>query len=164
MSTQGLHETDAALDQAAREQAVVREGNFARLSAVHFVDGFWLSGDVHEFGRAGLHFEGHLEGIDAGGDSGSPVAFKPFRSNPSRHRAKRAIFRGHAGGIGKKENGVALRAELDALINRGQETAAPAGGPRSAGRRRRASRRTGQVLGLAAEAVIQPGTHAGRPI
>jgi hypothetical protein len=65
-----LHEPRAALDEAAGEEAVVGEGRFARLRAVHVEDVLRLPGQIHQLGSAGLHAEGHFEAAGAGGDFG----------------------------------------------------------------------------------------------
>lgn len=60
-----LHETNAALDQTPREEAIVGEGGCTGFGAVHFQDMFGLFSDIHQFGRAGLHAIGHFVRIDA---------------------------------------------------------------------------------------------------
>jgi len=146
------------------EQAVVREGILPGSVPLHFVGWLWLSGDVHEFGALGLHFEGHLEGIDAGGDFRVAGAFKAFRSTSSGIERSARSFAVMPAGWKERERGRPASG-IGRLDKPWQETAAPAGGP--AARLAAAGEHhdeTGQVLGLAAEAVIQPGTMLGRPI
>jgi len=63
-----LNETHAAFDEAAGQQAVVGEAEFAGLGAVHLVDGLGLLGDIGHLGNGGLHSIGELVLLDAGGD------------------------------------------------------------------------------------------------
>ncbi len=63
-----LDEAHAALDQPARQQAVVGERRLARLGAVHVQNVFRLAGEIHQLGGAGLHAESHLERVDPRGD------------------------------------------------------------------------------------------------
>ena len=65
-----LDEPDAALEQPARQQAGVGERRLAGLGTVHLEDVARLVGDLHHVGRGELHAEGHLEGVDPGGDLG----------------------------------------------------------------------------------------------
>ena len=60
-----LHEPHAALDQAARQQAVVGERHLARLRAVQRVDRRRLARDVGQLRHAALHPVGHLVRRDA---------------------------------------------------------------------------------------------------
>ena len=65
-----LDEPDAALGQAAGQQAVRGEGAVAPLGAVEVEDVLRLVRDVHQLGDARLHPEGRLVGADPGGDLG----------------------------------------------------------------------------------------------
>src|SRR5919107_1403574 len=47
-----LHEPHAALDQPARQQAVVRERHLSRVGAVHLVNPRRLAGDIGELWHA----------------------------------------------------------------------------------------------------------------
>ncbi len=55
-----LHEADAALDQAAGEQAIVREAGGAGLGAIIGNDTLRLTRNFHHFRHCGLHAEGEL--------------------------------------------------------------------------------------------------------
>ena len=62
-----LHESDATLDQSARDQAprsVVT--GFRLVQPVHRVGGFGLAGNVERLARRGLHAGGQLVTGDAG--------------------------------------------------------------------------------------------------
>ena len=62
-----LHEADAALEQAAAEQAVggVAAG-FVDVGAVAFDDVVRFVAEVGQLGHGGLHAERHFVGVDAG--------------------------------------------------------------------------------------------------
>ncbi len=63
-----LDEADAALGEAAGEEAVVGEGGFAGRGAVEVEHVLRLLGEVGELGDAGLHAEGELVVFDLRGD------------------------------------------------------------------------------------------------
>ena len=61
-----LHEPDAALDQAARQEAVRGErARLAHIVAVEPQDGFGLPGNIRQLGHRGLHAKRHLVLRDA---------------------------------------------------------------------------------------------------
>src|SRR3712207_9378966 len=61
-------ETDPAFDETAREQAIHREGRFARFDSIHVEDVLWLLGKIHQFRSTCLHAIRHLVRADASGD------------------------------------------------------------------------------------------------
>ena len=63
-----LDEADPALQEAAGQQAGAGKRGLARLRAVQVEDVLRLAADVHHLGRGHLHPEGHLVGVDSGGD------------------------------------------------------------------------------------------------
>ena len=94
--------------------------------------------------------------------SGSPASARRTRfRSVTRSSDSRRAPRVHAVGVRDEQDRVALRAELDALVDRRQKSAAPA---RLAAVGRVLAREqhdeAGQVAALAAEPVGQPGAHA----
>src|SRR5262245_44600030 len=62
-----LHETDAALDEPPREQAVAaKDGGFALVHAVETAGLLGFAGDIHRLGGMGLHAERQLVAGNAG--------------------------------------------------------------------------------------------------
>ena len=158
-----LDEADAALDEAAGEQAVVGEGGFAGLGAVHVPDVFGLAGDVDDFGGDVLHAEGHLEGGDAGVDLGIADGFEALVVEEIHGVDGAALgFAGDAFGVGEVEHGIADGVERDAVVDGGQEAGGPvavaAGGAFLAGGH---DDEAGKVAVLRAEAVADPRAERG---
>jgi hypothetical protein len=137
----------------------------ADLGAIHRERGFGFLGEIGEFGDAGLHLVGHLVLGDAGGDLGiAEVVALDFVEVREVVQHVAANLAAEAGGVRQIEHGIAGAAEGDALILRGEKTAAPveiiedlaaaglfvAGGHDDVG---------GKLLGLAAEAVAEPCAH-----
>ena len=94
-SWKSCDEADAALDQPAGQQAVVGERRLARLGAVQLEDVLAARcADVHQLRGAGLHAEGHLEGVDARGDLRVADCVEPHLvQRADRRRASRAAAR-----------------------------------------------------------------------
>ena len=120
--------------------------------------------DVHQLGHADLHAVGHLVGRRCAWQSPD----RPWRSqvrsgsvSASRSSERAARSRRDALGVGEEQHRIALGAELDALVDGGQEAAAPA---RFAAvglvLAREQHHEAGQVLVLAAQAVGEPRAHA----
>ena len=65
-----VYETHAPLGQSSGEYAVAGEGSVSGLGSVEVKDVLGFVGDVHQFGNAGLHAEGHLVLAYLGGDLG----------------------------------------------------------------------------------------------
>ena len=141
----------------------------ADLGAIHRERGFGFLGEIGQFRDAGLHLVGHLVLGDAGGDLGiAEVVALDFVEVREVVQHVAANLAAEAGGVRQIEHGIAGAAEGDALIFRGEKTAAPveiiknlaaaglfiAGGHDDVG---------GKFLGLAAEAVAEPCAHRGAP-
>jgi hypothetical protein len=158
-----VDEAGAAFDEAAGEEAVVREGGFAGFGAVGF-EGFGVFlADVHDAGDAGLHAEGEFVLGDAGDGLGvaefGGLEFVEVAKGVEGAAAEGAV---HAGGVGDEEDGVAFGSALHALVNGGNEAGAPAGlaaGGLGAGGDE--GDEAGEVLVVGAEAVGGPGAHGG---
>ena len=156
-----LHEAHAALDEPAGEQAVHGEAWLARLGAVQLERLGRFLRHVHEFGRAGLHAVGHLEGIDARGDLG--IADR--REMPLikvLHEVERLPLHrlGDACGIGQVEDWVAGFAERHALVNRRQKAAAVERRAAAQTARRVEHDKARKVLRFAAQPVQRPRAEA----
>jgi hypothetical protein len=122
-----LHETDAALHQPPREQAVVAERHLTRFGAIHLVSRRRLAGDVGQFRDARLHPVRHLVGRDARG--GFRVADALALERVERADEIERLAPGlcvDPTRVARKQHGLALGAELHALVHRGQKAAAPA--------------------------------------
>ena len=116
-----LHEAHAALDEPARERGSCwrRSASRARLPYM-LVHRLRLLRDVGQLGDARLHAEGHLVGRDARVDLGIAgiaavervhLAQRVQRGSP----VARALT---PSGLVQEQDGIALRAELDALVDR----------------------------------------------
>ncbi len=158
-----LNEAHAALDEAAREQAVVGERELAGLGRVHLVDFFRLLGDIHQLRHRRLHAIGQLVLRDARRDFGV-LRFGEMQAIKIADGVERlaADFRIDARWVGDEEDGVALRPELRALVDAGEEAVAPESGAAvgldaAAGEDDEA----GQIAIFGAEAVSGPRAHAG---
>ena len=116
-----FHKADSALDEATSKEGIVGKGPFAGIGTIHFLNVFWLAGDVGDFGRdllhAGGHFVGRDPGLDFGIADGLEVAVIEFVDGVNDGAAV-AFF--DSFGIGEKENGIAHRAELDAIVDGGE--------------------------------------------
>ena len=157
-----LDHADAALDEAAGEEAVVGEGGFAGGGAVHVEGGLGFFGDVHQIGDAGLHAVGHFVLADAGGDFGvAQGAEALFVEGFDGVEDVAAIAAGVAFGIAEEEDGVAFGAELDALVDAGEEAGGPEGGAGATGGAGEHDDVGGEVAVFTAEAVGDPGPHGG---
>ena len=158
-----LHEADAALDEAAGEQAVVGERRLAGLGAVHRRASpsarceMSISSGALDCMRKAISNELIRVAI-----SGSPTASRRHLVERAERVERVALQLGvDAGRVGEVEDRVALAAERDALVDGGQEAAAPVGG--AAARSPSAGAEddeAGQVLRLAAQAVGRPGAQA----
>ena len=159
-----LDEPHAALGQAAGQQAVGGEAaGLLDVGAVQVEDRLRLARQVGQLGHRRLHAVGQLVLGDAGDDlrvAGLGVVQVVERGDVVEHlppRRPRA-----AGRVGEVEHRLLAAAELDALIARRQEAAAPEAvverlvGPPA--REQDDERR--QVLVLAPQAVGDPGAHA----
>ena len=106
--------------------------------AVHFENVPGLVSDVHHLRRALLHPEGHLEGVDPRGDLGVADLLEPHPVERLHGIQGIALERFvEPAGIGQIKHRIAAGAELHALVDRRQESAAPvriaAAGPFLAG-------------------------------
>ena len=161
-----LDETDAAFGEAAGEEAVRGEGAIAGGAAVFLKDAHWLSGNVHEFGDAGLHLVSHLVLGDAGGDFRIVHDVIVMGVDGIDGANEVALLRtAEAGRALEVENGIALPAELDALVAAGEKTGGPLTHGNGLGRTSAAVRdehdEARQVFGFGAETVRDPRTHGG---
>ena len=160
-----LDEACAAFGESAGEQAVRREGAVAGCAAVEFERFRAFGTDVHQLRHAGLHLEGHFILRDACGDLGVVAEGGVlFVERIDRRHVRALSLARDAVWTGEIQNGIALRAELHALILRRQKAAAPL--PRRNGLRRAAfaggyhDDKARQILRLAAEPVGDPCAHA----
>ena len=118
--------TDAAFDQATGQQTVRGKGRFVRLDAVEVKRPSAFGRHIGQLRNARLHAKGHFVLGDAGGDLGitehvEPLLVKP--TNRVEHTTTVALV--EIGGILQIEDRFLAAAELDALIERGQETGGP---------------------------------------
>ena len=122
-----LNETDATLGEAARDEAVAREGTgLVHVGAVAVDRGGGFAFEVHELGHAALHAVGHFKLADACLDLGVAAAGEVLAieiGDAVEHQA--ATFAGEPGGIIEIEYGLAGPAELHALMLARQKAAAP---------------------------------------
>ena len=116
-------------------------------------------------GTLDLHAVGHFVGGDARGDFRIAIRRLQIHLIETLDHVERIARRCssvHSFGVGQEQHRVALRAELDALIDRGQKSAAPAGfaavGLVFPGEQHHETR---QIRALAAQPVSQPRAHAG---
>lgn len=126
----GVHELDelsSPFCEAAGEKAVSREGTGAlHIGPIHVENVLWFTGKIGELGYAGLHAVGHLVLGNAGLNLGIGDVFVVFAieggdvvDHSLFHVATQSL------GIRQEEDGVALAAELHALVFAGNEAAAP---------------------------------------
>ena len=156
-----FHEAHASFHQPPRQHAVVRERGLAGLRAVHVEDVLRLSRDVHQFGRARLHAIGHLERIDPRLDLGVADFRETHAVQPPNGIQRVSLeLAVHSRRVRQVQDGIAAGPELDSLVHRRQEAAAPvrvpAAGPLLPGTEDYESR---QVARLAAQSVQGPRAH-----
>ena len=161
-----LDHADAALGEAAGEEAVGSEGAVAGFfDAVEVECGLGFVFEVGEFRDAALHFEGHLVLGDAGGDFGVVLLFGEEAVEALDFFDDLALGAlADALGIADVVDGVAFGLELDALEAAGEDAAAPLAGGDGLGAVFAGGGEddeAGEVLGFGAEAVEEPGAHAG---
>ena len=121
-----LDEADAALDEAAGEEAVVRKGTLARLRAIHFADALRLQLDIGDLGRDILHTESHLKGSDAGVDLRITDGFEALVVEEIYGVDGAALgLAGDAFRVGEVEDGITGGVEGDAVVDGGQEPGRP---------------------------------------
>ncbi len=158
-----VDEAGALLDEAAGEQAVVGEGGLAGFGAVGF-EGFGIFlGDVHHAGDAGLHPVGQLVLGDAGeGLRVAEFGDLEFVELAQGIEGAAAVGAAHSWRVGDEEHGVAFGPALHALIDGGDEAAAPAAlAAAGLGAGGDEGDEAGQVLVFGAEPVGGPGAHGG---
>ena len=130
--------------------------------AVHLNDGGGFVLEIHEPGHAGLHAEGHFVLLDSGEDLGvlqSVMEVGVKRDDALEHLATACGV--CAFGVVEEKHGFALAAELDALMNAGEEAAAPevgAGAGQAAGDEHDVAR---DVAVEAAQPEVDPRTERG---
>ena len=122
----------------------------------------WLAADVHDLRGGYLHAESHLVGVDPGGDLRVAHPLEPHLVEPADRLQRVALdLLVNAARVGEIKDGVAAGAELYALVDRGQEAAAPVGiAAARAFLARAEDDEAGQILRFAAQAVADPGPHA----
>ena len=122
-----LDEAHAALGQPAGQQAVGGEGaGLARVGAVQGEGVRGLAREVGQLGHRGLHPVGQLVLGDPRGDLGVAELVVPDLVEPGQVVEHPPPGVGvEPGGIGQVQHRVADGAELDALVLRRQEAAAP---------------------------------------
>ena len=122
-------------------------------------------GDVHQFGNAGLHAEGHLVLAYLGGDLGIAQGCVAGEVElVDRVDEGALVFCGYAFGVAQVEHGVAFAVKMNALVLAGEKTAVPLAGCDGlvlASSDGGENDETGEVLGVRAESVKNPGAHAG---
>ena len=157
-----LHKPGAALDEAAREEAVPAEGGPVVFDTVEFEGGGAFLTEVDELRGARLHAARHLVGGDAGGDLGVAGLDGAREVEVADGVDGLALAAGRdAGGISQVKDWLAAAAQGHALKRRGQKTAAPVhAAAAGTARTRLQDDEAGEVLRLATEAVGDPGAHA----
>ena len=157
-----LHEADAALDQAARQQAAAAEVRADRVvEAVELLRRFRFAGDIGRFRRRHLHPEGQLVGLHARGQVRVAIARSQVLLVHGSQRVEQValLFGLHAGGAAEIEDRAAAVAERSALVGRGQEALSiDSGSAADAGFEQDDEAR--QVAALAAETVEHPCAQA----
>ncbi len=158
-----LDEPYATLDKPPGQQAVVRKRRLARLHAVHLERLFALLTEIDQFRTAGLHAVRHLVLRNARLNFGI-AGLRQLHLVEISHQIESLalLLDGNSLGIGQVQNRIAGGTQRDSL---------KLGGEKSAGPERRAATRTArtrlqhhearQVVSLAADAVGDPGAHAG---
>jgi hypothetical protein len=112
--------------------------------------------------NAGLHAEGHFVLADAGGDLRiADVIEGELVEVLDGIDDELALGAGDAMRVGEKVHRVALGTEFDALVDGGQEPAAPGAVARSENLSGDEGDEGGEVLAFAAEPVADPGTDTG---
>ena len=162
-----LHETRAALDEAAGHEAVVREAPLPpHVRAVHLQHLRRLLAEVSEFRHARLHPVGHLVLGDARGDLRvAELAQAELVHAGQVVEDRPPALAAHAVGVRQVQHRVAAAAELDALEARRQEPAAPVEVVEDLPAARLLvaaghDDEAGEVVGLGAQAVGEPAPHA----
>ena len=121
-----VYETHAALGQSSGEYAVAGEGSVSGLGSVEVKDVLGFVGDVHQFGNAGLHAEGHLVLAYLGGDLGIAQGCVAGEVElVDRVDEGALVFCGYAFGVAQVEHGVAFAVKMDALVLAGEKSAVP---------------------------------------
>ena len=119
--------------------------------------GFRLFGNIHHVRHAGLHLVSQFVGGNARGDFRITQYIEAHLIQVAHGIERLATsFRAHAFGIRDKQNRVALRPQLHALMHRRQKSTAPGVVrerlPRAGGHHDEC----GQILVFAAESVAEP--------
>ncbi len=123
-----LDVADAALGEAACEEAVVGEGFLAGLGAVHGMGGFVFLFEIEGIGGAHLHAEGHFVLGYAGDGFGVAGFLGDFLVDAVEGvEGAAAHVAGDAVRVLEVEDGFAFGAALDALIDGGEVSGAPDG-------------------------------------
>ena len=159
-----LDETNVALHQSPRQQAVIREGCLAGLGAIHLVDGLRLIGDIHQLGNAGLHPVGHFILTDSCSDFGiSHVSEGLLVEIVHCIHNHLAFPRGNSLRIGQVEDRVALGSKFDPLMDGWKKSASecaiacPEDLPCDQDHKSR------EILVFASQTIAYPRAHAGPP-
>jgi len=162
-----LDEFDPTLGQAAGEEAVGGEGaGRARIFTVKVEDVFGFGGEVVDLGDGGLHPVGHLVLGDAGVDLpvGSALELVLVELAEAVEEIAPALAV-DTGWVSEVEDGVFPGTELDAVVAGGQKTAAPETGVEGLAALAFGDEddEGGQVVVVAAEAVVEPRAYTGAP-
>ncbi len=158
-----LNETDAALHEAAGQQALaakVVSGGFA--DAVERAGGVRLFGNIDGVRGFGLHAEGEFVGGDAGVEGGVVFAFGEVALVHAGDEIEGFSLRSRADAFWRvqMQNGILATAEHGALVDGGEVARAVGAGP---GFHCAIAHddEGGQILIFAAEAIGGPGTEGG---
>ena len=121
-----VHKTHAAFNHPPGQQAGTGEVGLGGIATVQLQCFFAFAAQISELRRAGLQAKGHFIGSDARGDfritDGAEALAVQFADEIKRVTLHARI---HAGGAGDVEDGIAAVAETHAIVDRGQEAAAP---------------------------------------
>ncbi len=157
-----LHESYAALEQTARYERLPR----VNALAVHLFHALRLVGDVEGVGGFHLHAVGQLEGLDSRFD-GAVVRVGALVGciQPAQQVELRSLCAGGlvivADVLDQFFDAGVLRVDVGALIDAGQETAAPVFGFLDRVAAGAHGDEAGEVLVFGAQAVGDPGADAG---
>src|SRR6266850_118933 len=161
-----LDETDAALGETARHQAVRREAAVARMLDTVQIENFLrFTGEIGELRHRRLHAERHFILADASLNLGIEMIFgqDAVQAIDLFHNLTLGAL-AHAFRVADVMDGIAFGLELDALEPAWQEAIRPLpGGYRLLPGLACGSKHdeAGKVVALGAQAVQQPRTHAG---
>ena len=158
-----LHKPRPPFDQSAGQKAGRSISSLARCGPIEIQDVLRFLTNIHQLRSTRLHLVGHLEGIDARGNlriaHPTQTLTVEFLNGIQRLPLGRAV---HTLRIGQVENRITAAAEKNPIVDAGQETRPPVGGPSTrplaAGRKYHVSRK---ITALTAQTVSRPSPQTG---